>query len=149
MKWYRVLLLAVLVVIVVPVGGLWLWGRPRAHVPLPTARASPVDVVKMYVRAMNDRDFSVCTRMQVSDGQDIGAGWASLPAPNITNLRIGDVHAMTPGLRSWNESVVVDTTATLNNFEGFHNSQPDQPWSFELVRHDSSKPWRIIDQGQG
>ena len=160
MRWYQGVVSAIVLVLVVPVGGLWLWGKPRAHVPFPTARASPAVVVQTYVRAMNDRDFDTCAHMELDSDGGFGAGWASLHAPNMQGLTINRVDPVVPGRRAakdqynsdltaWEQTVEVDTTATLNNFQGVHASMPDQPWSFELVRHDSSQPWRIFDQGQG
>ncbi|RNI25335.1 hypothetical protein [Flexivirga caeni] len=154
------LLGAVLPVIAIPIGGLWLWGRPRAEVSLPTYPASPADVVKLYVRAMDVRDFDACRRMGIADRTTVGANWMSLHAPNVTNLRIDRVHSIVPGaraakeqynsqLRGWEQTVAVDTTATLNNFNGFQASRPGEPWSYELVRHDDSSPGLIFDQGQG
>lgn len=159
MTWRRVML-GVVLIAAVSIAGLWAWGKPRTHIAMPTAQASPVDVVRTYVRALNDRDFSASSQMGVDSSDVVGGGWYTVHAPNMENVRIDQVHAVLPGsqaaehffnsrLRGWEETVEVDTTVTLNNVNGFHASEADQPWSYELVRHDSSKPWRIIDQGQG
>jgi hypothetical protein len=154
------MLLAIVLIVAVPVGGLWLWGRPRAHVPLPTAATTPTEVIRSYARAMNERDFGACKRMGVGDAGDARANWTTLHGPEIRDLKIDDVADVTtgrlaakdpwsdPDLRHWEQTVVVDTTETVVNFDG----QPDPEghvYSFELVRHGSSQPWRIYSYGEG
>jgi len=140
--------------------GLWLWGRPRADIAMPQATTSPADLVRTYVQALNSRDFSACRQMGVDNETGIGATWATVHAPNVTALSIDHVTRVIPGLRGataqsdprlrgWEQTVEVDTTATMHNFDGFHGVEAGQPWSYELVRHDGSEPWRILDQGQG
>ncbi|MDQ2849292.1 hypothetical protein V3G39_10340 [Dermatophilaceae bacterium Sec6.4] len=159
MTWRRVVL-AVVLTVAVSIGGLWLWGKPRSSHVMPTAQTSPVDVVMTYVRALNDRDFAASVRMGADSRGDISADWFTVHAPNMTNVTIDHVDAVMPGPRAatylsnselagWEQTVHVDTTVTLNNFEGFHGPETDQPWSYELVRHNNSKPWRIFDQGEG
>lgn len=153
-------MLTVVLIFAVSMGGLWLWGKPRSSVVMPTAQTSPVEVVTTYVRALNDRDFAAVNQMGADSRGDIGANWFTVHAPHMTNMTIDHLHAVRPGtqaatdlfnseLKGWEQTVEVDTTVTVNNFEGFHGSKTDQSWSYELVRHDSSKPWHIFDQGQG
>lgn len=159
MTWRRAVL-GIVLIAAVSIGGLWAWGKPRTHIPMPTAQTSPVDVVRTYVRALNDRDFSASSQLGVDGRAAVGAGWYTVHAPNMKNVRIDHVHPVMPGsqaaehffdsqLRGWEQTIEVDTTVTLNNFDGFHASETDQPWSYRLVRHDNSKPWLIFEQGQG
>lgn len=160
MRWYWGTLLAIALIVAVPLGGLWLWGRPRAHVAMPTAATSPADVVRTYARAMNERDFDACRRMGVGNAGNADANWTTLQGPRIDDLRIDGVGKVTtgrlatkdpwsdPGMRPWEQTVSVETSETTKNFDG----QPEPEghvYSFELVRHSSSQPWRIYSYGEG
>ncbi|GGB28008.1 hypothetical protein GCM10011492_17820 [Flexivirga endophytica] len=50
--------------------------------------------------------------------------------------------------RGWQRAVTVDTSETTKSFDGTPDPEA-HIFSFELVRHDSSQPWRIIDFGEG
>lgn len=156
MKWYWGMLLALALIVAVPIGGLWLWGRPRAEVALPTATTSPADVVRTYTRALNERDYGACRRM----GDDPSANWTTLQGPQIHDLKIEHVgRVMTgsraatywsrPGLRDWEQTVDVETMETLQNFDGTPDPEPGHAYDFTLVRHTSSQPWRIYSAGEG
>lgn len=158
MKWWKVLLTVVLVV-GIPVGGLWLWGKPRAHVALPTA-AAPADVVRSYARAMNARDYDACKRMGVDGAGEQFAHWWTPHGPQIRDLKIIGVGRVMsglqasdpwsdPSLRGWEQAVDVQTSETLVNFDGTPDPEPGHAFTFTLVRHDSSQPWRIWAAGEG
>lgn len=160
MKGYWKVLLALALVVVIPVGGLWLWGRPRSHVAMPTGTTSPADVVRTYAHAMNERDYGACTRMGVVGAGDPNANWFTLHGPQIRDLKIVGVGRVMsgsqasdpwsdPSLRHWQQTVNVDTSETLINFDGTPDPEPGHAFSFTLVRHDSSQPWRIFGSGEG
>lgn len=154
------MLLAIALIVAVPIGALWLWGRPRAHLALPTAATPPAEVVRTYARAMNARDFGACKHMGVGDAGDPVADWSTLHGPQILDLKIDGVSRVMSGpkaakrqydrgLKRWNEVVEVDTTETLKNFDGTPDPEPGHVFSFVLVRHDASQPWRIYSAGEG
>jgi len=160
MRWYWGTLLALALVVAVPIGGLWLWGRPRANITMPTAATSPAEVVRTYARAMNARDFSACKHMGVGDAGDPAADWSTLQGPQMLDLKIERVGRVMSGrqaakqqddrdLKGWDQVVEVQTSETLKNFDGTSDPEPGHAFSFELVRHDTSQPWRIYAAGEG
>lgn len=143
------MLLALVLLVAVAVGGLWLWGRPRAHVAMPTAATSPENVVRSYVRALDARDFATSNALGPY-GDD---HWWSLRAPTITGIKVQSVRAMSAQDRSysrakeWKQGVEVDTSANFADWGGIDDGH-DQPWNYILVRNSSTDPWRILDWGR-
>lgn len=159
MKRRWLLSVAVLLTLVlVPVGALWWTGRPRVHVSLPTARTAPADVVLTYVRAINGRDSDACNTIGVGEGRDICVSRFTLHGPHIRNLRIEGSSAPETGraaarswndtgLRAWHQVVRVRSTQAQVNFADSGEANESNSWSYELVRQNSSQPWRIYSQG--
>ncbi|TWP37435.1 hypothetical protein [Leekyejoonella antrihumi] len=156
-KWGITIAILVAVVLI-PTGALWLWGRPREHVSLPTADTKPAEVVRKYVRALNERDYDACKRLGIGDGGDPYASWYTLHGPQVRDLRIERVsrsaagpaaarYNYDSGLRPWHQVVIVSTIQTQVNFTGSGEVNAGNSWSYELVRQASTQPWRIYSAG--
>jgi hypothetical protein len=117
---------------------------------MPDSRATPVAVVRAYVRALDERDFSTSNAIQPYGGDN---RWWELEAPTIRHLHITSAGTVGPasrldiGASHWKQGVEVDTTATFHNFSGMRDGSA--PWSYELVRDSSEQPWKVLDWGQG
>lgn len=149
----RILRVAIAVIIGVVVGGFWLWGRPRSHVHAPTAQTSPADVVLAYTKAERDRDFAGAVSLTVDE--PLQENWWSWNTPWADHVHIDGVaipggeqpHDVAGHPAAWRQMAVVRTTATLHNFSGVPDTQPDMTWNYWLVRDSDHEPWKIIDQG--
>lgn len=147
----RGILLVGLLVIAAAVGGLWWWGKPRSNVAMPTAASSPEQVVRAYVRALDQRDFATSNALQPYGGSQ---HWWSMQVPTITDLKIERVVTMsahdraTSAAADWKQGVEVWTTATFHHWSGIEDS-PGMPWTYLLVRNSPTERWRILDWGQG
>ncbi len=148
----RGILLTVVLVVAVAVGGLWLWGRPRSHVAMPTAASSPEQVVRAYVTALDARDFDTSNALQPQGGL-AGDHWWSVQAPTISNLKVISVRAESDADRAngaghgYRQAVDVNTTADFTNWGGMDDGR-GQPWTYILVRNSASERWRIADWGR-
>ncbi|RNI19890.1 hypothetical protein [Flexivirga caeni] len=149
--------LGLAIVVMLGILGLWLWGKPRASVPLPTAQTSPSSVVMTFAKALNDRDFPTAKEMVVGDRVGVDAGWWDLHGPRIEDLEITRTGPVTAGstcgsppASAWKQCVEVDTLSTFRHVKGMtKGNKPDRErWSYFLVRTNSSERWRILDWGK-
>lgn len=150
--------MALVVAAVLAIGGLWLWGRPRASVAVPGPSVSPAQFVRTYARALNERDYSAAKTMLVGDRVGVGASWWTLHGPQITDISVTRVGSNATrgqcdpggGLDEWKQCLDVGTTATFRNWSGItYDGKAERTiWSYYLVRNSDSERWRIIDWGQ-
>jgi len=129
--------------LIVLVGGLVLaavlallvsaWSAPRRHVELPGPDASPVQVVRAYVAAVNARDFKTANEIDARPNGDLGR--FSRPG-RMDNF--GDVSVAEGG-----KHVVFKA-----DFSGGDGSLPDgrQWWGYVLERGADGR-WQIVDAG--
>ena len=150
--------LGLAIIVLAGVLGLWLWGKPRETVALPSSSASPASVVRTFAKALNDRDFSAAKKVVIGDRVGVDAGWWSLHGPRVDDLRILRTGPVTSGAQCeskaaarWKKCVQVDTEATFKHVKGLtKGSKPHhEAWSYFLVRNDPSRSWRILDWGKG
>ncbi|MBO1766444.1 hypothetical protein [Allobranchiibius sp. GilTou38] len=150
----------------------WIWGAAGAvalatgvgygadvHVPHKTVAspgpdASPTDVVRTYVQAINDRDYSTANNLLARGPALKNHRW--FDAPTIKQLEIlhvagpykGASTAPSSSVASYQQVVQIDTQARFNHWdEGLPDGQ--QGWSYYLARNANTERWRIVDQGQG
>lgn len=136
------------------VGAGWLWLRPKAHVALPGPSATPGQVVRAYVNALDARDFATSNAM-TSAHLDIHNHWWSRPG-TIDDLHVSRAHLIGHLSLAYRDSLAsveddryaadVDTSVV---FHGGDWPQGRQPWSFLLVRQHKDQPWTVLDMGQG
>lgn len=149
--------LGLAIVVLLGVLGLWLWGKPRTTVPLPSAQESPAEVVKTFATALNDRDFAAAKNMVVGSKVGVDAGWWDLHGPRIEQLQIIRTGPVTTGAKcgpkvatAWRKCVEVDTLSTFRHVASLATG--DNPrreaWSYFLVRNSQSDRWRILDWGK-
>ncbi|WP_446665891.1 hypothetical protein [Flexivirga sp. B27] len=138
--------------------GLWLWGKPRTTVPVPTSADAPAKVVRTFAQALNDRDYSAAKSIVVGDQVGVDAKWWDLHGPRVEDLRILHSDSAVEGARchrptasAWKKCVEVHTVATLKHVKGAtDDSEPDhERWTYYLVRNDGSERWRILDWAKG
>ena len=138
--------------------GLWLWGKPRTSVQLPSAAASPAQVVRTFAQALNDRDFSAAKKMVVGSQVGVDAAWWDLHGPRIEQLQILRTGTVTDGAKcgskvtaAWRQCVEVDTVSTFRHVKSLNTGEDPhrESWSYYLVRNDDSHSWRIRDWGKG
>lgn len=150
--------LGLAIIVLAGVLGLWLWGKPREMVALPSSATSPAGVVRTFAKALNDRDLSAAKKVVIGDKVGVDAGWWSLHGPRVEGLRIVRTGPVISGAQCeskaaarWKACVQVDTEATFKHVEGVtKGSKPHhEPWSYYLVRNTSSQRWRILDWGRG
>ncbi len=130
----------VVALVLLVAAGTWLWARPRREVPLPRADASPAEVVRAYVDAVNSRDF------ETANAIDTQSSWQYHRferSPTMHHLRIDA--PTTPG-----DALHVYVPVRFE-IEGGDASMPDgaTTWGFDLTRPAVGQRWRITDSGVG
>lgn len=137
--------------------GLWLWGKPRSTVPLPSATSSPSDVVRSFAKALNDRDYSTAKSMVIGTRVGVDSEWWDLHGPRVEDLQILSTGSVTTGAGcdrptadGWKKCVKVRTVARFRHVKGVNNHKPvHERWTYYLVRNAGSERWRILDWGKG
>jgi hypothetical protein len=109
------------------------WSAPRRHVALPGPDASPVQVVRAYVAAVNARDFETANEIDARHNSDLGR----FSRPDRMD-KLGDVSIAEGG-----KHVVFKA-----DFSGGDGSIPDgrQLWGYVLER-GADRRWQIVDAG--
>lgn len=123
-------------------------------VPVPTAAASPEEVVRSYVEAYNHRDFATMAAIYPS-GQAAFSRYRAIGTMQdlqITHSRVAteaDLSGTSPkvGHRYYRVQVTVDYSG-LTGSDLAYEEGPNG-WTYWLERRTDSKPWRITDQGNG
>ena len=150
--------LGLAIVVLLGVLGLWLWGKPRTSVPLPSAHTTPAAVVETFAKALNDRDFPAAKNMVVGNKVGVDAGWWDLHGPRIEQLQIIRTGPVKSGAAcgpkiaaAWRQCVVVETLSTFRHVKSLATGDDPrrESWSYFLVRNNSSDRWRILDWGKG
>lgn len=110
------------------------------HVAVPADDASPQDVVRAYVAAVNAKD---CTTAITLAPGDSWCGRARLDELRLTST--------TDQTREGNPSRKVKYVAVQFTLHGGDGSMPDGPhgWGYLLDRTGPQGAWRIYDQGVG
>lgn len=148
---------ALAIVVALAALGYWLWGKPRATVPLPSASTSPTEFVHTFARALNDRDYKTAKSMVIRGRVGIKADWWDLHGPRITDIKVTKQWPVTSGAQcgsriaaKWKQCAQVDTKATFHHWEGLtQGGEPKRvPWSYFLVRNSDSERWHILDWGR-
>ncbi len=129
----------------------WSWGfrlnLPTAHVPVPSSRAAPDEVVRAYVEAYNHRDFRTVAELYPSRPID-----GFLPRHRglgtMNDLRIstsGPDTTYGPDSAYW----AVGIRIRFSGLAGSDLSYDDGPtgWTYYLQQTGPDHAWRIADHG--
>jgi len=129
----RVLGLVLAPVVAVPVAYV-AWSAPRDQVALPGPDATPEQVVRAYVEALDARDFDTVNAIDGRPGSDLDRF-----------DRPGQIH-----LQEMGDTFEGDPNGThvmfQADFEGFDISMEDGWWGYYLVRGADGR-WEIVDEG--
>ncbi|MEO6996783.1 MAG: hypothetical protein ABI112_01740 [Terracoccus sp.] len=115
------------------------------HVPLPSALASPQDVVRAYSAAVHAGDCETAGALVTASHQS-WCGSVDITALKVTRTTQEPKATATGSDGPLIERVWVDLTS-----QGGDVSFPDgdHEWSYLLDRTGPQGPWRIYDQGMG
>jgi hypothetical protein len=128
---------------------------PAQHVALPPADASPQDVVRAYVAALNAHDLDTAKRMLTARRAAVVAstqdGWFT-NLVSITDLTVADPvprAAADLSRQDYREVTYLPVEFTLRQRHA--ESMPDghTGWGFTLVRNSDTERWLIDDEGVG
>ena len=123
-------------------------------VPVPSAAASPEDVVRCYVEAYNDRDFATMQAIYPS-GQAAFSRFRAMGT--MRDLRITESRAATDGdlvgtfPEAGHSYYRVEVALDHTGLTGSDLAVEDGPdgWTYWLQRGATSEPWTITDHGTG
>ncbi len=123
-------------------------------VPVPTAAASPEEVVRSYVEAYDHRDFATMGAIYPSE-QSGFSRWRAMGTMRdlqIIGSRIAtedDLSGMFP--KAGHSYYRVEVTVDYTGLTGSDFAYDDGPngWTYWLERGDASQPWIIFDHGNG
>lgn len=119
--------------------GAIIWSAPRADIPLPSKDATPEQVVRAYVDAVNARDFSTSNAIDARQ-PDLEYGRFSFRPPRAELVRFehttGD-----------SDHAHVVFTARFSGGDGSMSSREDL-WGYVLERGPDGR-WYIVDAGVG
>jgi hypothetical protein len=123
-------------------------------VPVPRADASPEDVVRAYLDALNAHDCATAEAVMTSGDESIAYAWCRDVA-HLKQVGVGRHSTENPrwlGLPrgAQGEFVSVPTSFDLD-WRLFHGDmtmdQGATSWGYVLVRSAPDQPWLIFDQG--
>jgi hypothetical protein len=152
-----VVALAVAVLVAAVLGAVYLLGYrlnvQTGSVPVPSAAASPDDVVRSYVEAYNHRDFDT-TKAIYPSGQSAFSRYRAMGT--MRDLRIiqsratpeADLSGTSKAGYSYDR---VEVTVDYSGLTGSGLAYDDGPngWTYWLERSTASEPWTITDHGNG
>lgn len=153
-----VVVLAVAVVVAVVLGAGYSLGFrlnvQTRSVPVPTAAASPEEVVRSYVEAYDHRDFATMKAIYPSQ-QSAYSRFRSMGT--MQNLRITESRVATENdlagtsPEAGHSYYRVGVTLDYTGLAGSDLAYDDGPtgWTYWLERSTSSDPWTITDHGNG
>ncbi|MGH3333851.1 MAG: hypothetical protein ACRDPJ_21370 [Nocardioidaceae bacterium] len=129
--------------------------EPRRHVAMPATDATPADVVRAYVDALDAHDFDTAGRLLTSESvEQVRDTWFE-DVDRITDVQIGTTRAEEPRWTGHDEDeqvmrvpVTFDLRWRLLHNDGSLQEGPTA-WGYLLVRGSDAEPWRIFDQGMG
>jgi hypothetical protein len=113
--------------------GAFVWSAPRDDVPVPGPEATPEQVVRAYIDAVNARDFDTANAIDARPGEDLGR----FSRPMQT-------HEVEMG-----ETAIEGAKAHVlftSDFDGGDGTVEDGLWGYVLERGDDGL-WHIIDAG--
>lgn len=116
------------------VAGVLAWSAPRDDVPVPGPDATPEEVVRAYIDAVNARDFDTANTIDARAGEDL----ARLSRP----MQAHDVEMMGGTLIEGAQAHVLFTA----DFDGGDGSLEDGLWGYILDRGTDGL-WHITDAG--
>jgi hypothetical protein len=114
---------------------VWSWSAPRTHVPVPGPNATPEQVVRAYVSAINARDFATANAIDSREHSDLGR--FSRPG------RMEGMDSVSMGVEGQRTHVVFKA-----NISGGDASMSDghQWWGYVLERGADGR-WFVVDAG--
>jgi hypothetical protein len=152
-RWIALLAVVVGATLIGFVAHLLLPPRQSAEVAVPSADASPEQVVAAYLAALNAHDCDTAAALVV-ENHDSARSWCT-NVSGLTSIKVGEHAVERPeysGHSASQEVVAVPVTFDLN-WRAFHSdgSMPEGPttWGYLLVRDSAHPSWRIFDQGVG
>ena len=113
--------------------GAFVWSAPRDDLPVPGSDATPEQVVRAYIDAVNARDFDTANAIDARPGEDLGR----FSRPRQT-------HDVEMG-----KTVTEGTQAHVlfnADFDGGDGTVEDGLWGYYLQRGDDGL-WHITDAG--
>lgn len=113
--------------------GLVVWAAPREQVPVPGRDATPEQVVRAYIEAVNARDFDTADAIDARTESH----WGRFSRPMQT-------HAVRK-VKSLHEGRAVHVVFTAD-FDGGDGTVEDGPWGYYLQRGSDGR-WHITDAG--
>lgn len=129
--------------VAVAVGGGWWWeSTPRYDVPVPSASASPGDVVGAYMRALDAHDSGTARALSTSNHRTTAATWLA----DTSGLQVLGVSAPI------DEGSEVEVKVTFDLHQHWWTDDPSMgpgrhAWGYRLVRQQGR--WLIQDEGMG
>jgi hypothetical protein len=125
--------LAAVAVVTALVVGAFVWSAPRQDVAVPGSEATPEQVVRAYIDAVNARDFDAANAIDARPGEDLGR----FSRPTQT-------HEVEMG-KTVTEGTKAHVLFTAD-FDGGDGTVEDGLWGYYLER-GNDKLWRITDAG--
>ncbi|MEP7089357.1 MAG: hypothetical protein ABI776_04550 [Nocardioidaceae bacterium] len=129
--------------------------HPRRLVSMPSAAASPAEVVRAYVGALDAHDFGTAARLLTpAERKRVARTWFP-DVDRLTHLEIGTVVPERPQFSGHNRRTqVIDVPAGFDMTYRFRHPDASLPrghvrWTYRLSRTSDERPWRIFDQGAG
>ncbi len=122
--------------------------------PVPSAAASPEEVVRSYVEAYDDRDFATMSAIYPS-GQTAFSRFRAMGTMRnlqITASRVATENDLNGTFPEAGHSYYrVEVTLDYTGLTGSDLAYDDGPngWTYWLERSTSSDPWTITDHGTG
>ena len=115
--------------------------RLSGHVPMPAASASPVEVVRSYLDALNKHDCSTAVAL-----------WTTRETPSSWCDDVSEITAEVVGTsKEGNPATQRDVSVQINvRWRPFHDDgtlPSNFGWTFLMKRLPTG--WRIYDSGQG
>ena len=151
-RWV-VLALAVVAVVAAGLGVvLALPPRQTAEVAVPGRTATPEQVVRAYLRALDAHDCDTATQVVARESRPGTASMCGDVAgvPRAEVRRASAEEPVTAGLPAGTQVVEVPVTLDVE-WRLLHGAGVRGPhaWGYVLARTSSDQPWRIVDEGAG
>jgi hypothetical protein len=125
-----------------------------SDVAVPAQKATPEQVVRAYLAALNAHDCSAARAMSIEDAKDSTKVWCRDVA-SLADVTVKDHFAERPSWSGHPASVQVARVPVDFNLDWrpFHNdgslAEGKTAWGYLLERPSTDAPWRIFDQGTG
>lgn len=118
---------------------------PERTVPVPAADASPEELVRAYVDALDSGDLDTARALE-AEGAGLADDWADVDS--VTDLKVGDPFRETH--RSSPRRQVVNVPVEFTVAGGDASLEDGRMvWGYILERRGAGEPWRIIGHGTG